>query len=259
MEKLSHAYIISSSSKEEREKLSLYLAQKMLCSDKAAAPCGVCRNCRKVKNGTHPDLTHIMRLTDDKGRPKKELQVDQIRAMGADAYVLPNEADAKVYIIDEAETMNERAQNAALKILEEPPRGVHFILCTDNPEKLLVTVRSRCTELHRNGNEVAFTSEARKEAAEFIRCVGSGSASKLLTLCMGSESADNAHTAEFLEATKAQLIGILKGSEVGSTLSGRRCMELISLCDHCLELLKVNTGTKHIYGLLAVKGIEEKS
>lgn len=259
MEKLSHAYIISSSSQEEQQELALSLAQKMLCSDAAHRPCGLCRNCRKVKNGTHPDLSHICRLTDDKGKLRKEIRVDQIRSMGADAYVLPNEAKAKVYIIDEAETMNEQAQNAALKILEEPPVGVHFILCTDNPEKLLVTVRSRCTLIHRNTDTRDFGDEALKAADEFIGCVKKGSASELLSWCMGRESTDNRNTVEFLEAVKLRLIALLRNRQQDEKLSPVRIMELIGLCDHCLELLGVNTGTKHIYGLLAVKGIEEKS
>lgn len=256
MEKLSHAYIISSSSQEERESLALSLAQKILCGSAANRPCGVCRDCRKVKNGVHPDLGFVRRLTDDKGKQKREIQVDQIRSMGADAYVLPNEASGKVYIIEDAETMNERAQNAALKLLEEPPEGVHFILCTANPERLLVTVRSRCTELHKNGDDKMPGDAAQKSADEFISCVESGSASRLLAWCMANGDADNARTLDFLEAVKLRLVGMLKS---GGELSGEDCMELIALCDRCTEMLLVNVGTKHIYGLLAVKGIEEKN
>lgn len=258
MEKLSHAYIVSSPSEDMRDSLALELAMKALCSDPGRRPCGVCRNCRKVKNGTHPDLVFVRRLLDDKGKPKKEIVIDQIRAMIEDAYVLPNEAAAKVYIIVEAETMNVPAQNAALKLLEEPPRGVHFILCTDNPEKLLVTVRSRCRELHRNGSGEAPSSDAEKSAREFVRLIEGNSASKLFEWCVANEGTDKAHTAEFLEATREMLILSLEGMN-GTALSPQKLMELIGLCEHCLTLLKVNTGTKHIYGLLAVKGIEEKS
>ena len=129
MEKLSHAYIVSSASEEEGLKQAVTLASKMLCSGMGKKPCGVCRDCRKIKAGVHPDLGFVRRSLDDKGNKKRDIQVDQIRDMGADAYVLPNEANGKVYIIEEAETMNESAQNAALKLFEEPPDGVHFILC----------------------------------------------------------------------------------------------------------------------------------
>ena len=137
MEKLSHAYIVSSASENARMGKAFYLAEKMLCQSEGERPCGVCRDCRKVKARVHPDLAVVERITDDKGKQKKEILVDQVRAMGADAYVLPNEAAEKVYIIKDADTMNEQAQNAALKILEEPPKGVHFILCVSNPERRL--------------------------------------------------------------------------------------------------------------------------
>ena len=259
MEKLSHAYIISSPSKELCIKLATELAEKSLCGAAGKRPCGVCRDCRKVLNGTHPDFIRISRLSDDKGRLKKELQVDQIRSMAADAYVLPNEAAEKVYLIEDADTMNESAQNAALKLLEEPPKGVRFILCVQNPEKLLVTVRSRCVEIHRNAEAEAPDADAKRMAEEFISCIQSGSRSGLLTWCMASEGCDGRKTADFLEAAKAELISELSGEGKSLSMSGEEIMRLIALCDRCLDRLKVNTGTKHIYGLLAVKGIEEKS
>lgn len=259
MEKLSHAYIISSPSKELCIKLATELAEKSLCGAAGKRPCGVCRDCRKVLNGTHPDFIRISRLSDDKGRLKKELQVDQIRSMAADAYVLPNEAAEKVYLIEDADTMNESAQNAALKLLEEPPKGVRFILCVQNPEKLLVTVRSRCVEIHRNAEAEAPDADAKRMAEEFISCIQRGSRSGLLTWCMASEGCDGRKTADFLEAAKAELISALSGEGKRLSMSGEEIMRLIALCDRCLDRLKVNTGTKHIYGLLAVKGIEEKS
>ena len=154
MEKLSHAYIVSSASEEVGLARATELAAEILCSGTGKKPCGVCRDCRKVRTGVHPDLGFVRRPSDDKGNKKRDIQVDQIRDMGADAYILPNEASGKVYIIEEAETMNESAQNAALKLFEEPPAGVHFILCTANPEKLLITVRSRCAMIRcNNGSE----------------------------------------------------------------------------------------------------------
>ena len=99
------------------------LAAAAVCSGVGARPCGKCRDCRKAAEHVHPDIITVSRLLDDKGRPKREIGVDQIRDVIADAQVLPNEAARKVYIIDRAETMNAAAQNAALKLLEEPPAG----------------------------------------------------------------------------------------------------------------------------------------
>ena len=87
MEKLSHAYIVSSASEEAGLDKARELAAGMLCSGAGKKPCGLCRDCRKVKARVHPDLTIVSQLTDDKGNRKKEILVDQIRDMSADAYV----------------------------------------------------------------------------------------------------------------------------------------------------------------------------
>lgn len=254
MEKLSHAYIVSSDSVVAGREKALLLAQKMLCSSPGKRPCGVCRDCRKVLAGVHPDLMTVRRLQDDKGNTKRDIQIDQIRDMGADAYVLPNEAQGKVYIVEEAETMNERAQNAALKLFEEPPVGVSFILCTANPEKLLITVRSRCVEIRCNAEESAEDEETAKLADEFVACLDKGSTPELTAWCMEHEKLDQRKTAEFLNCLKRRLADRLKNAEDRKTV-----MENIRLVDRCLEYQTVNTGVRHIFGLLAARaGVETR-
>ena len=149
--RLSHAYILSSSRQEDCLALAGQIAAAAVCQRETDAPCGQCRACRKARSGNHPDIIHVRRLSDSKGQPRRELLVEQIRQMAADAYVLPNEAARKVYIVEDADKMNPAAQNAALKTLEEPPAGVIFLLCAENPGLLLPTVRSRCVELRSNG------------------------------------------------------------------------------------------------------------
>ena len=144
-ERIPHACLICASSAEAALDKARELASRAVCSGTGLLkPCGACRDCRKVAAGIHPDVITLTRAADDKGRQKQNITVDQIRALSADAIVLPNEAKRKVYIIDGAETMNPAAQNAALKLLEEPPAAVVFLLCTVRPMQLLETVRSRC-------------------------------------------------------------------------------------------------------------------
>ena len=71
------------------------------------------------------------------------IKVDQIRSVAATAYILPSEAEKKVYVLRQAELMNLNAQNAFLKLLEEPPRSAAFILAAPSPDSQLTTVRSR--------------------------------------------------------------------------------------------------------------------
>lgn len=142
---LSHAYLITGGGGDSRAALASRLAAAYLCQREDAAqkvPCGRCRACRKVAGNLHPD---VIRTSPPSG--KKEIVVEQIRALRADAYIRPNEGKRKVYIIDPADAMNFAAQNALLKVLEEGPAYAAFLLLADQRGRLLETVRSRCEEL----------------------------------------------------------------------------------------------------------------
>lgn len=136
----SHCYLLCGPEGSGKRTLAKILAAALQCTE-AQAPCGRCHQCRKVLTGNHPDVITV----DDP--EKKTVYVDLIRQLQADAYIRPNEGRHKVYVIPRAQNMNENAQNALLKLIEEPPSYAVFLLLTDNAEKLLPTVRSRCAEL----------------------------------------------------------------------------------------------------------------
>lgn len=139
--RLPHAVIISSGEEESRLSLAMLLSASYLCQNENDRPCFNCRACNKISEGIHPDVQVFQREKD-----KKEFSVKIVREdIKPDAFVKPNEADGKVFIIKDAETMNASAQNAFLKILEEPPAGVMFILCCDALSSMLETIRSRST------------------------------------------------------------------------------------------------------------------
>ena len=257
MEKLSHAYIVSSASAEARSSMARLLAAQMLCSGNSK-PCGVCRDCRKVSAGVHPDLCTVRRLTDDKGNPKRDIQVGQVRDMLQEAYILPNEASGRVFVIEDADTMNAAAQNAALKLLEEPPANVYFILCAENPDRLLPTVRSRCANLRRNTEAEGSDGETLEAAAEYLRLVGSGDEAELLAWCIAHENLSIADTVSLLEAAKVLETDMLCGRRGSVFAERRQIAENMALLDRCIEYLRVNTGVKHIFGLLAVKSVPAK-
>lgn len=137
---ISHFYLISGPQGSGRHTLAKLLAAAILCQGKNK-PCLSCNPCRKVMEGLHPDFITV----DDP--EKKTVSVELVRQARADMYVQPNESDHKIYLLPRAQDMRTEAQNALLKILEEPPKYGVFILLTDNPQRLLSTVRSRCTEL----------------------------------------------------------------------------------------------------------------
>ncbi len=138
--RISHFYLISGPSGSGKRTLARLLAGAILCKGEEK-PCGSCPACRKVFGNGHPDFITI----DDP--EKKVVPVDLIRQARGDIYIRPNEADRKIYLFPRAQDMEAPGQNALLKVLEEPPAYGVFILLTDNPQKLLPTIRSRCTEL----------------------------------------------------------------------------------------------------------------
>lgn len=138
--RVSHFYLIAGPAGSGKKTLARLLAAAAMCSGENR-PCLSCSHCRKVMAGTHPDFITI----DDP--EKKHVPVELIRNARSDVFIQPNEADRKIYLFPRAQDMRVEAQNALLKILEEPPAYGVFLLLTDNAEKLLPTVRSRCTEL----------------------------------------------------------------------------------------------------------------
>ena len=135
---ISHFYLISGPEGSGKHTLAKLLSAAILCRG-SRKPCLSCAPCRKVMEGNHPDMITV---TDPE---HKNVAVKIVRQMRDDMFIRPNESDYKIYLFPQE--LGIEGQNALLKILEEPPKYGVFILLTDNPEKLLPTVRSRCTEL----------------------------------------------------------------------------------------------------------------
>lgn len=139
--RLPHAVILEGANETKRMEFANTLAKALVCSneDRKIKPCGICQNCKKAESGSHVDIKTVIGTNKS-----KTVSVDDIRKVRADAYVVPNEAERKVYIISGAHKMNETAMNAFLKVLEEPPGYVNFILECEDKAMLLQTVKSRC-------------------------------------------------------------------------------------------------------------------
>jgi DNA polymerase-3 subunit delta' len=130
--------------------LALDLAAGLLCAaTDTSRPCGACRPCRLVVGGSHPDVHRLG--PDGPGRQVgiggSGSKVRGVRDLITELALLPVEGGARVGIIESAQRMNEDAQAALLKTLEEPGPGVVLVLCADGEEGLLPTIRSRCARI----------------------------------------------------------------------------------------------------------------
>lgn len=139
--KMSHSYILSGPEGSGKHTLADLLAAAMECTSSGEKPCRVCPQCRKVFSHSHPDVI----IVDD--TEHKNVGVGLSRWAKSDLYIRPNEGKKKIYLFPRAQDMNEAAQNALLKVMEEPPAYGAFILLTQSAGKLLSTIRSRCVEL----------------------------------------------------------------------------------------------------------------
>lgn len=147
--RLGHAYIISGPSEKANRALTERIAQACVCAAREGRPCGVCPGCKKAISGIHPDIIYLLPPED-----KNSIAVRQVREMRADAYIRPNEAERKVYVIDATLfAKQDDCQNALLKILEEGPDYLTFLFVAPKPEQMLVTIRSRCETLSLNSQE----------------------------------------------------------------------------------------------------------
>ena len=139
---LSHAYILSGLRGSGKHTLAALLSTCAVCQgEEAQRPCGQCAPCKKALGGIHPDIITIQ------GTEGKPISVDQVRALRSDAHIRPNEAERKIYLLEQADRMNPQAQNAMLKLLEEGPAYAMFLLLAENSGGLLDTIRSRCEVL----------------------------------------------------------------------------------------------------------------
>ena len=162
-----HAVLIDGGTDDERESLARFVASLLLCKADNK-PCGECEHCRKANEKIHPDIISVKKRDD-----KKYFVKDDIKQIVADAYITPNEAETKVFIISQMQLMNVECQNVLLKILEEPPVYTAFILTSQTVSAVIGTVLSRVVRLRLGSGGEDFSEKAVETAKKIALSIGS--------------------------------------------------------------------------------------
>ena len=262
--RLSHAYITD-------DAFASTIAMAVVCSARGTPrPCRSCIHCDKAARNIHPDITVVGKLED-----KLIVSVDQIRELKKDVYIVPNEAEQKAYIVNDADAMNLNAQNAFLQILEEPPAHAVFILCTNNPDALLPTVCSRCVELKPGaekpdsipgyessadpGDPISSSvdaSELEELVTDFISALDNDSL-KLMECMFRLDKLDRSSFSGFLTLARESVIASLRESITsGSTQVCKTLADADSVLLKAREMQDLNVSAGHISGFICASLVE---
>lgn len=198
-----HAVIIEGEPGSGRHTFARLFAAAAVCEEQNA-PCGHCRSCTLCLTDGHCD---VLTYAPDGATFK----VDTVRKIRDNAFIYPVEAKRKVNILLDCDKMNESAQNALLKVLEEPPTFMVFILICQNAAALLPTVRSRCVtvsiqnpELDTADNYILTASGKPEEDIRSALLASHGNIGNALAILDGAENKANENAALFLEAVKGR-------------------------------------------------------
>lgn len=250
---------------EETLPLARQTAAALLCPNGAQPSCA-CGVCRRVRAGIHPDVGLL-----DKG--ESLISVEDVRELRASAFVAPLEADGKVYIVCHAQNMNAAAQNAALKILEEPPQGVRFLLLCENHSAMLETVRSRCMTVVLGGADEGEREsggdrgQAQAQAEEFAQALCADDELSLYLACMKLEKLKRQEAAAFfdeaLELVRGAVRAALGVEKAADETREKLCaLGVTRLCRIASILLSRrgdvdrNAGVAHLMGTISAQYYE---
>jgi DNA polymerase-3 subunit delta' len=201
-DRLAHAYLFEGPAGVGKATTARALMQALACERAPGEGCGACPACQKIDAGNHPDLI-LVGLQEE----KKDILIAQVRDIVRVCAYRPNEAPRRLVVLDPADRMNASAANALLKTLEEPPEATHFVLVTEAPTRLPITIRSRCQrvrfaplEADVIAAELTRAHGLPEDEARFSAGLGEGSLGRALALSEGGLEERRA-AAERLHAT----------------------------------------------------------
>ncbi|WP_163865807.1 DNA polymerase III subunit delta' [Myxococcus eversor] len=253
-----HAYLFAGPEGVGKELAAVGLAQALTCPEQPDVGCGACASCVRVAKGLHPDVTWVMPddervsrglagRSDFTGTPSRELRVEQIRNLQERLALRGLESRRKVAIIISAQAMNVQAQNAFLKTLEEPPSETTLVLVANAVDKLLPTIRSRCSKVHFGPLSVELVAErvrtVRKldaDTAQLAAIMAGGSLGRALALDVEALARRKDVVTAFESLRGEDAVGLLRFADEhgGSREDAEATLELLVLWTRDVALVR---------------------
>ena len=228
-DRLHHALLFAGPSGVGKRTTALALASALNC-DVDAAPggegCGTCQVCTRIAEGLHPDVITLAREGAAQIVPIETVRAQVIAAVG----LPPHEARERVFLIDEANSLQPAAANALLKTLEEPPARTRFVLMTVAPDQLLPTIRSRCQRV----GFAPLAAEARRAiggaeaepvvaaAQALIAAIAGGAPGAAIGLAQGGGGGEKLDVAAVIELAAIELHGQARAAIAAGDLAAAR-------------------------------------
>ena len=224
-------------------------------------PCGGCPACRKVEADIHPDVITV------RDEDHKNIAVDVVRSVRADAYIQPNEGARKVYLFPDCSLLTEQDQNVLLKVVEEGPPYAAFLFCAENRSQVLSTLRSRGVELQLPPE--ATEAAPSEEGEELCRRIGSRRRGAVTEFLVGLERRrlDREALADMLAWARGEFAAALllqygyRDPEsqreippfLAKNLTKAQIMSTIELLETYHGECAYNVGVGHVLGALAAE------
>lgn len=226
-----HAIIVECSNIENTMKIIKEITLRALCRSESQRPCRKCSGCLKVLSDSHTDIKVIAL---EKG--SSSIKVEKIRKIREDAYIKSNEGGYKFYIIQNGDRMTAQSQNAFIKILEEPPKNVVFIILCGSASSLLATVRSRC-QIYRMDNFENDVFEYEELSSKFADAILAEDKYKMVLLTSKIPN-DRILLKKFIEHVLHNLL--VKYYEENHDISGSKFINMLDKLNYVASLIPKN-------------------
>jgi DNA polymerase-3 subunit delta' len=252
--RFSHAYIFSGNADTEVEEAAREFIKAAHCSSEGEKPCGKCLSCKKIDHDNHEDVIYIR-------RDENSIKVKQIEELQTKLKNKPFAADRIAAIITDADKMTPESQNKLLKTLEEPAPGYIIILISENPERLVKTILSRCVLVRIEADRTTYENPMAEYADALIEMLLTGSPYHVITKLLDEAILDKDAAIAILDALETgfhrQLIICLETPGKGAIAT--TIPDIIDMIEEARRDLNYNISNKYTMRNLVLGAIEALS